>query len=339
MNLQEFKKVALYAAQGTAPANFSKESVEQAFRDGLKERAGSINQFMKNRYDIYETIIQAADAVVPKRIVDALAPIAEIKQVEQGSRTIFKTKTGRDRGRKFVTKAGLSGVYDTFRLDSTTFEVPVSAIGGGVTIDFERMLDGNESLAESMELITEGMTESIFNEVQKALGSSFNATARPAANKYSGSSFDADEMVRLANIAKAYGNGAVIFATPEFIAAMGADLIVAGSDAYQGIVSLDDINSIHNTGLIQIFRGIPVVQIPQTFPDATNSVLTVDPQLAYILPTGGEKVVKVVLEGQTQMQDFQNTDGSFEVHAYKKMGCGIISHNDWAIYQNTGIQK
>ena len=37
-----------------APSNFSVDNVNEALADGLRELAPSINQFMKNRYDIFE---------------------------------------------------------------------------------------------------------------------------------------------------------------------------------------------------------------------------------------------------------------------------------------------
>lgn len=100
---------------------------------------------------------------------------------------------------------------------------------------------------------------------------------------------------------------------------MGADAIVNGiANTTNGIYHPQDIDSIHNTGYINIFRGAPVVQIPQSFIDETNTKTWIDPQLAYVLPTGGEKVVKVVLEGNTQINDFKNRDNSLEVYAYKR---------------------
>ena len=121
---------------------------------------------------------------------------------------------------------------------------------------------------------------------------------------------------------------------------MGADAIVSGiANITNGIYHPQDIDAIHNTGYINIFRGTPVVQIPQSFIDETNTKTWIDPQLAYVLPTGGEKVVKVVLEGNTQINDFKNRDNSLEVYAYKKMGCAILAHHNWGIYQNTGITQ
>lgn len=335
--LQEIKELALYAAKGTAPANFEAENVNQALRDALNDLAGSVNQFMKNRYDIYDIIIETADEIVPNKVISALSQFAEVQVVGQGQKALFKKSVGKNRAKKFLTQVGLSGVYETFRLDKTTFEVPAMAVGGAVTIDFERMLDGAEDMAEVMQILTEGLADSVFVEVQKALKAAMNATGRPDANKVSKNTFDADAMVKLINVVRAYGSNAVIFAPPEFVAAMGPDAIVPAGASYQGVYHPQDIDAIHNTGYINLFRGTPIVQIPQSFIDETNTKTWIDPQLAYVLPTGGEKVVKVVLEGQTQVHDFTNRDNSMEIHVYKKMGAAILTHYNWGIYQNTGI--
>lgn len=335
--IKEIKELALYAAKGTAPANYEAENVNEALRDALNDLAGSVNQFMKNRYDIYDIIIETADEIVPNKVISALGQFAEVKVVGQGQKALFKRSIGKNRAKKFLTQVGLSGVYETFRLDKTTFEVPAMAIGGAVTIDFERMLDGAEDMAEVMQIITEGLADSVFIEVQKALKAAMNATGRPDANKVSKNTFDAEAMVKLINVVKAYGSNAVIFAPPEFVAAMGPDAIVPATASLQGIYHPQDIDAIHNTGYINLFRGTPIVQIPQSFIDETNTKTWIDPQLAYILPTGGEKVVKVVLEGQTQVHDFTNRDNSMEIHVYKKMGAAILTHYNWGIYQNTGI--
>ena len=338
MTIKEFREIALHAVKGTAPANYTTDSVNQAFVAGLSELAGSVNQFMKNRYDIYDIIVEAIDSEMPKKVIDAISIFAEVQTVPQGQKAIFKKKMGKNRAKKFLTQVGLSGVYETFRLDNETFELAAHAVGGGATIDFERMLDGAESLQEVMQIVTEGPTDAVFIELQKALVAAINASERPSANLVSLNKFDADRMVKLMSVVRAYGNGVVIFAPPEFVADMGADQIVPVAKAgNQGLYDPRDIAAIHDTGYINIFRGAPIVQIPQSFTDETNTTTWINPQFAYILPTGGEKVVKVVLEGATQIRDFQNRDNSMEVYAWKKMGVGILAHHNWAIYQNTGI--
>ncbi len=337
--LKEIKELAIHAAAGTAPSNFSVENVNAALLDQIRDLAGSMNQFMKNRYDIYDIIIETADEIVPNKVISALGRFAEVQVVGQGDKAIFKKGIGKNRAKKFLTQVGLSGVYETFRLDKETFEVPAYAVGGGATIDFERFLDGAENMADLMDIITEGLTDAVFGEVQKALKAAVTATGRPAANLVSHNNFDAEKMMSLISVVRAYGQSAVIFAPPEFVGAMGADAIVPVGSSYQGVYSPKDIDAIHDTGYVNLFRGTPIVQIPQSFIDENNEKTWIDPQLAYVLPTGGEKVVKVVLEGQTQINDFKNRDNSMEIYAYKKMGAAILTHYNWGIYQNTGITQ
>ena len=341
MTLKEFRDIALQAAKGTAPETFSMNEVNAAFIDGLKELAGSYNQFMKNRYDIYDIIIESIDEVLPKNVIDALGAFAEVKVVGQGEKAMFRRKLGRQRAKKFLTQVGLSGVYETFRLDSDTFEVSAHAVGGGATIDFERMLDGAESLAEVVGIVTEGLENAVYVEVQRALNAALDVM--PATNKVSGS-WDPEEMVKLLSVVRAYG-APVIYACPEFVAAMGPDAIVPvlhASDAEsnkvaQGIYSPKDIEAIHDYGFINVFRGAPVVQLPQSFVDESNKETYVNPRIAFVMPAGQEEVVKVVLEGATQIRDHENKDNSMEVFAWKKMGCAILTHHNWAMYENTSL--
>lgn len=334
MTINELRELALHAVKGTAPAEFTVDNVNAAFADGLKEFAGSYNQFMKNRYDLYDIIIESIDEILPRDVIASIGAFAEVQTVAQGQKAMFKRKLGRARAKKFLTQVGLSGVYETFRLDSDTFELGAHAVGGGATIDFERMLDGAESLAEVVGIVTEGLTNAVYVEVERALIAAYDNM--PSTNKYKGA-WSADEMVKLMTIVRAYGSP-VIFACPEFIAKMGADAIVPVSTGTgQGVYSPKDIEAIHDTGFIKVFRGAPVVEIPQSFVDETNTETYVDPSRAYVFPAGAEKVVKVVLEGATQIRDHENKDNSMEVYAWKKMGCAILHHNNWCIYWNSSI--
>lgn len=343
--MKEIKELALHAARGTAPATYEVGTVNQALLDQMRGIAGSINQFMKNRYDIYEIITQTADEILPAKVIDALGIFAEVQVVEQGKKALFKNPTlGKNRAKKFLTQVGLSGLYETFRLDKSTFELTSHAVGGAVSLDFERFLDGAETMAELMDIVLVGLTDAVYLEVQKALKAALTNSARPAANVVIANNFDGAKMFSLCATVKAYGGsgtgaggGAVIFAPPEFVAAMGPDAIVPVTASVAGVYHPQDIDAIHNQGYINLFRGTPVVQIPQSFVDENNDTTWIDPQLAYVLPTGGERVVKIMFEGTTQVNDFKNRDNSMEIHVYKKMGSAILTHHNWGIYQNTRI--
>jgi hypothetical protein len=230
----------------------------------------------------------------------------------------------------------LNGLYETFRLDEDTFSLKVKAIGGAVSIDFERMMDGAETLSEFMAVLTEAQVDGIYGEVQKALMAAVDNTAMPTANKVAGS-YAASDLQALVNTVKVYGGTATIFASPEFIAAMGPDAIVPAVSGAQAVYHPDDIDAIHNLGRIKLFRGTPVVELRQSFLDENNAQVMIHPQFAYVLPSGKEKVVKIAMEGGTQMYDVTNPDQSIEIHTYRKIGVGILAFNNWGIYKNTSI--
>lgn len=333
--IQEIKELALNAARGIAPENYSVENVNDALRDELNAMCSSINEFRRNQYDIFEIIIETADEIVPKKVIDYVGIFAEVKTVGNGQKAMFKRKLGKNRAKKFLTQVGLSGVYETFRLDTETFTVEAHAVGGAGTIDFDRMLDGSENMSDIMDIITEGLTDSVFYEIQKALIAAYGNAGLPAANKKEGNNFVAKDMQDLINVVRSYGTSAVIFACPEFVAAMGPDQI--GDSSYKAVYSPKDIEDIANTGYIKMFRGTPIVQMPQSFIDENNDKTVMNPQYAFVLPAGGEKVVKVVLEGPTQMWMRDNRDQSMEINAYKKMGAAILTYHNWGIYKNKSI--
>lgn len=337
-NLKDIKELALHAAKRTAPSNFTVDSVDQALRDQLADLSRDFLTFERNKLDLFEIVMTTADEIVPKKVIEAMGAFAEVRTVAQGQQALFTQKLGRMRARKFLTQVGVSGVYESFRLDRGTFNVTAHAIGGAVSIDFERFLDGSEVMADLMDIVLEGLQDSVYGEVQKALIAAASAANRPNVNKYSESSFNAAHLQALIGVVKAYGNGATIFAPPEFIDAMGPDAIVpAITGVAQGIYAQGDLDAIHNFGRIKLFRGTPIVEIPQSFIDENNVKTWINPRFAYVLPTGGEKVVKIVLEGNTQMWDMPNRDQSREINIYKRIGVAVLSNHNWGIYENTGI--
>jgi hypothetical protein len=337
MTIAELRELARHAARRTAPTEFSVANVDAAIADEFKKMTGSINNFMRNRYDIYDIIIENADEIVPVKVMDAMGQFAEVIAIANGDQKVFKRGgLGRNRAKKFLTQVGLNGLYETFRLDHETFTIGMKSIGGAVGIDFERMMDGAESLAEFMSVLAEAQEDAIYVEVQNALIAAAESTVMPGANKVAGA-YSAADLQKLVNIVKTYGGSATIFASPEFVAAMGPDAIVPPTANLPGVYNPRDIEDIAANGRIKMFRGTPVVELRQSFLDEKNEQVMINPQFAYVLPSGKEKIVKVLLEGATQMYDVVNPDQSIEIHTYKKVGVGILAFNNWGIYKNTAI--
>jgi hypothetical protein len=339
-DLQALKDLALHAAKGTIPAdaaaNFSVADVNDSLREEVNALASDYNAYRRNKLDIFEIIQTVVDEVVPNKVINIMGQFAEIKTVPHGVRVSFKKKLGKNRAKQFITRVGVAGVYETFRLDASTYDILPMAYGGAGQIDFERFLSGDENISDIMDIIVEGLTDSVFKEVQSALQASVSVS-RPANTVYS-NTYDAAQLFKLVNTVRAYGTNAVIFASPEFVASMGADAIVVGGSGYGPTSHPSDIDDIRNTGYVTVFRGTPIVRLPQSFTDETNTTKVISPDYAYIFPTGGEKVVKIVMEGDTIVDEYVNRgDKSMEIQAYKKFGVGIATYYNWAVYYNSGL--
>lgn len=340
---KEIRDLVHYSMTKAAPTNYSNQEVNAALAEELQKLMKTTSGFERHKWDLYDLITENADEVVPRNVKNALEAFAEVRVIPQGTAYQFRTsrRLSRIRAKKFLTQAALAGRYRSFRLDSDTYTVALKAMGIAVRLDFERVLDGTENLAELLDVVAEAFEDSVYDEIAKALEATV-ANQLPAANKAVNASFDPDKMVQLCNIAKAYSdNGqAVIFATPEFIAAMGADAVVAPTATLPGVYAPQDVDAIHNTGLITMFRGNVIVPLKQSYTDIDNAKLAVNPQMAYIFPSGKEKIIKIVMEGQTNIKDDgMKEDWSRELQFYRKMGVAVEGTQVLCVYQNTSIDE
>lgn len=318
------------------PAEFENQNVDYkaALRDEIKNLAGTYHLLKKNGPEIFAILEQDADEIVPRKVMDIIAPFCEVQQFGNNDRIIFKRKLGRSRGKTYVTRATAAGVYETFRLDRETFEISSYAYGGAGIVDWERYLDGEEDLTDIYEILVEGLVDRVFEDIQGCLLSAWDAAGRPAANRVLANGFDGAKMASLINTVTAYGDP-VIYCHAQFAATM-ANVITDGQN-YK--MSDEDIRDFRNQGYIGRFAGAPVVVMPNSFTDETNTKTVWHPGFAYVMPAGKEKLVKVALVGQTHMKQVDNEDWSMEIQFYKKIGVALSAQpHYWGIYLNTAIE-
>lgn len=328
--------LGVIAGKKKLPADFTvaPDAVEEALRDEFRKLAGNYDLYRRNKLDLFEILQESFDEVLPNKIDAMFSAFAEVRFFRQGQRPVFTVRGNKQRGKQFVTRVALSGVYETFRLDMTEFDVTTAAVGGAAIIDFERYLDGVESLMELYDIILEGMSDYIYKLIQEALLASWNAAGRPSANRLTMASFDPDSMFALVQTVSAYG-APIIFAPPQFAARMSNFITYTSANPN---MPNQDLVDIRETGYIGRFRGTPIVILPQSFTDETNSKYVLNPRVAYVIPAGKERIVKIAFEGNTIVDEWKNRDRSVEIQVYRKLGVGIIgSPNYWGMAQNTSI--
>lgn len=326
------------------PAEFAAADYdyEAALRDELAKlmtKDGKFNRhvFNKNKEDIFELLEQNLEEVLPQSIKGALDMFTETIYVNQGDRLEFRVKRGHQRGKQFVTRATESGNYETFRLDHDRFDVYPQAIGGAGQVDFERYLDGLENMTEIYQILQEGIVDRLFEMVQECLLSSWNAAGRPARNKVAANTFDPVQMKKLCNTIAPYGSP-IIYCTAEFAAEM-VNAIIYNSTTK---ISDTDVQDIRDRGYVGKFQGVPVVIMPQSWTDETNTKLVMNPSFAYVLPTGREKLIKLGFEGSPYFKEYNDHEGdnSITLQGYVKVGVGMFTApNYWGIYYNAKLDN
>ena len=333
------------------PAEFAVENYdyEAALRDELAKlmtKDGvhfNRHVFNRNKEDVFELLEENLQEVLPQNVKSALDMFVEVRNYAQGQRPEFHVTRGKIRGKQFVTRATESGNYETFRLDHDRFDLYIQAIGGAGYVDFERYLDGLESMTDIYEVIQEGIVDRLFEMVQGCLLNSWNAAGRPARNKVATNQFNPTAMKKLCNTVAPYGSP-VIYCTPEFAAEMVNVIVYSNANPswVGGKISDQDMIDIRERGYIGKFQGVPVIVMPQSWTDETNTKLQFNPAFAYVLPAGKEKIIKMAFEGSPYFREWDDHEGdnSFTLQGYVKVGVGLFTTpNYWGIYYNAALSQ
>jgi hypothetical protein len=156
--------------------------------------------------------------VLPVKVMEQYGQFAEVKTYRQGEKPIFTqkiTEASKRRAKQFITKVGLAGRYEVFKLDGRSYEVTTSAMGAACQIAIEEFMDGRVDMATLIDIVMEGMDDKIYAEIANALIATVKSI-QPA-NKYEGGSFIESEMDALLSVADTYGSGnSTIYCTFEF---------------------------------------------------------------------------------------------------------------------------
>lgn len=310
----------------------SANALESTFRQELKELAATPALYRRNKDTIFELVEIQLTEVLPPKVLAEYGQFADVRTFPQGVQPVFYQKiseASRRRAKQFVTKVGLAGRYEVFKLDGRTLEVTPTAYGGAAQIAFEEFLDGRITMADVYDIVLEGMDEAVYKEIAKALVST--VTNLGTYNKVTdASTFNETQFDKLLMVADTYGK-ASIYCTFEFAATMIPQT---------GWISDNMRDRRWNQGYLGDYKGHQVIVLPQSFEDETNAMKVIDPSYCWIIPTGSEKPVKVAFEGSAQVKEVDGDDWSKTIHTYQKFGVAVYSINPGlCVYRNTALKK
>ena len=337
----KFAKIAASAKRSAPVAysfngeNFSYEEVQETLRAQFAELAPDFRTFKQNQNTIFRIIEETLTEVVPERVKQNYEQFAETKRFAQGEKVLFRRKNlnnSRNRGKQFITRVGLAGVYEVFRLGvaQESFEIPTSAIGGAAQIGFEEFLDGRVDWAELVNIVYEGMDDLIYEEIGQALNEGIGQL--PAANLVAAPGFVEAAFDAIVNQAEMYGGNVTIYCTNEFAVKM------IPQEAWRYTEAMKD--ELYRTGRLQGYKGKNVVVLPNSYKNAFGQEKVLDPSLCWIVPSAADnKPVKVAFEGQLCVNEFENYDWSRDIHVYQKVGVACLMDNAVHVYKDTSLSQ
>lgn len=308
----------------------SYDALDQLLRTNMQELThedGKFNyyKFDANKKTIYQLLGQTLNEVQPKNVLDLYGMFANVQTVGQGDTIVFHKKIGDKRAKQFITRVAQAGRYEVFELADEKFTMQTTAYGGAARLPLEEFLDGRVQWADYLNIVNEGMSEAVYKEIAKALNA---AIAKfPATNKVSAAAFDEQQFDRLLQTVSIYGS-------PTIYCTLEAAMTLLPSNNW---ISESMKDQRWQNGYFTNYKGHPVVVLPQSFTDETNATKVIDPAYIYIFPTGSEKPINIVFEGQTLVKEFENRDWSTELHTYQKFGVAVMSTNNLAVFKNTSL--
>jgi hypothetical protein len=298
----------------------------------MNELVGTPALYRENKNLLFGLIEETISEVLPVKVADIYAGFAEVKNLAQGDKPIFRRKinSAKTRAKQFITRVGLAGRYEVFKLGgSESFEIKTSAVGGAAQIGIEEFLDGRVDFAELVEIVMDGIEEVIQLEVGEAMKASIDQL--PTANKVVADKFDAAQFDNLLSIADSYGK-ATIYCDARFAATIMPAEIALMTEQMK--------NVLWEKGYFTSYKNHNVVILPNSVEDERNEKLALDPGFAWIMPAGGiDKPVRIAFEGDILVDERQNADWSRDVQVYKKVGVVAMLTNDICVYHDTSLTR
>lgn len=289
--------------------------------EGLRQYLGDLNKdYRNNKNEIFQIIEDTADQILPTKVNEIVRNFGEFKDFPDNTQVKFKVKNGKIK----AVEVALGGGVERYRIDKGWFTLKTEAIQCKVYEEYERVIGGQVDWSELINMVVDAIMESILKKVYQALISVY--TKVPAVNAHTSADLDKAELDKIINVVKAYGNP-VLMGTPRAVASMTLDTYAS---------ELDKID-IRNKGYLGMYKGCPVVEIPNSFEDESNTVKVFDDQYLFVIPAGAEKVVKVAMEGGLKTRETNGADWTVNFESYQKVGVSVLAVNNIGVYKITNL--
>lgn len=305
--------------------------IRKAFVDIMGTDKPDHRQFRKHKADIFAIIEEVLDEIVDEgwESNTFFQQFVDYRNVNLGDKNEFYVE---DKTMLSVSKIA-DGHWNLRRQKlnvGDSFTVDVDTYGAKVYTDFLRFLAGRMNWTALVNKIQEAVKFKMASEIYMNFMSTMNFL--PTEFKHSGS-FSADEMAEIVAHVQAANNYApvVIAGTRKALKEL--------SGTYSGVnsflVSENMKNQLNTQGQLDMWDGIPLLEIPQVHAPNTFDFMLDDKRLM-VLPANA-KPIKLVREGQSMIKEVSdgttNMDMSLEYTFITRFGLSVIFNEMIGMYE------
>lgn len=308
---------------GQTPTQFSASDADKMIRGAFLEHIGveKIDHriYRRNKPVIFDILEETITPIINRRLEDSMGRLAEVRNIGWGDTTEFLVDSA-DLFEVAVVADGTANIRRQ-RMDSGRIDVTMSTYAVSIYEEFYRFLAGLVNWGALVDKVARSFEHEIAVSAYNALYGSYDVLDTD--NKYAGT-FNEAEVLRVLQTVEAHAGNAVIVGTKAALAKIKPE--------YVGGATKDGYNAL---GYLGVFRGYETIALAQAYrPNSGEFALS--PTDLLVLPSGSEKLIKIVHEGDAIIQDKQN-DSSLDIeHTFiKKAGVGLAVAKDYGIIRLT----
>ena len=333
------KTLLIKALRGQSIAEFSTkdvnaDAIHKIYEELNIDETKSARALLYRQNEVFAIISEVIEEIMPKDITNIMGAFAEVKEFERNAEVQFQVKgAGKKRARLTIQKGARGGIYRAARIDNRYMGLDVEVETVGMFVSLEDILLGTVTLAELYQNILQGFEERIYQGIVAALRTA--KTLAPGSNIFSGSGLDLDDLDAAIRVAGAYGDNVVVIGFKSMLSGISNMSTVSGSTPN---VSVDDVNDIRASGRVNLYKGTPVLELPNyILTDGTTASWTFKESDLFVLP-GDSKPVKVALKGQLVMEEANHPTGSKVWNAHKMIGVGLLLADNVCIVTDSAAE-
>jgi len=318
--LSDIQKLSLDAYNGKAIDNYSVDGMNKAIRAAIVEACGgewNFYRFQKNKWDVYAIVAETMPVALKTSLDGAFGDMAEIRDGALGDKNYW-TVANND---LFKVYTVARGNYDVERqtIVSNSFTIATQKKLIKVFTEIDLFISGKIDWTEVIARVTKSFGAYVGELIYNTMYNSYAAIGTPY--KHTGA-FAAETMLEIiSQVLSATGaTKAQIFGTQIALANISDG---AGySDAEK--------RRFNEFGFYDMFRGNPMYMFPQAYKAGTTTKAVNDASVI-ILPDNGEKIVKVMFEGEPEVRDNDGStrnDGQPEFLFGRMVGAAALTVED-----------